>query len=211
MKQITEKEMWLEGQEDGIERHLEEEEFKANQEQRLKVQREKIQKKRRLEREKLLMISKSEEIILLAGLTGGKIEDLEVCLTDEDMRLKLKEEGRKKLNTENKRKKRLADKVRLEEIQEKEEVVADVLEACIEIGKGESGNNDDCNNDEMVVEDAVEYISSLKLGISLKDLQFREKLGRQKVLYKERTRRMRRMRAQRKEMYGCEDGRKRTC
>ena len=201
MKQIAEKD----GEDNG-ELLLEEENFKARQAQRLKVQREKIQKKRRLEKKKLNLISKSEDRFLL---TGGNIEDLEFFLTDEEKRLKLKEDGRKKLNTENKRKKRLADKLILEEIQEKEEVVADVLEACAEIGMGDwDGNNDDCDKTRMVVEHAaVEYISALKIGVSREDLQFREKLLGQEVLYKERVRRMR---SKRKESYGGKDGRKRN-
>ena len=136
MKQISEKEIWLArmGHEDNRELLSEQEDFKARQEQRLKVQREKIQNKRRIEKKRLQLISKSEDKFLL---TGGDIEDMELILTDEEKRLKLKDDERKKLNTENTRKKRLADKLRLEKIQEKEEFVADVLEACAEIGMGD--------------------------------------------------------------------------
>jgi hypothetical protein len=194
------------GQEDKSELLLEEEYFKARQEERLKVQREKIHKKRWLEKERLQRILESEERFILAG---GDIEDLEFFLTYEDKRLILKDEGRKKLNTENKRKKRLADKLRLEKIQEKEEFVADVLEACAEIGMGDwDDKSDDGNKIKIVVEHAaVEYISNLKLAISREDLQFREKLLGQKVLYKERVRRIR---AKRKELYGGKDRRKTT-
>ena len=196
MKQISDKEIWLArmGQEDKSELLLEEEYFKARQEHRLKVQRGKIHKKRWLEKERLQRILESEERFILAG---GDIEDLEFFLTYEDKRLILKDDGRKKLNTENKRKKRLADKLRLEKIQEKEEVVSDVLEACAEIAKQKSGTA------ELIVEDAVEYVSSLNLAISLEDLRFREKIERQKVLYRERVKRMR---SKKKEMYSCKSG-----
>ena len=201
MQKIAEKELLLKGvgQDDDSEQHFEEEEFKASEQERLRVQREKMREKRQAEKERLQKIAELEKRILLAG----RGDQVEVSLTPEEMRLKLKEEGRKKLNTENQRKKRLADKLRLEEIQEKEEVGADVLEACSEIAKGESGANEE--DDEASKEDAEEYLSSVKLEINVEDLQFKEKLERQRILNRERARRMR---AKKKELDGGKDGRK---
>lgn len=94
-----------------------EEEFKKKEEERKRIQRDRARERRLQEKLRLQQIAEQEQM----SSTSGDV-DSSLQLKEEDLVLKQQDEFKRKLNAERVQQKRLAEKLKLQEIQEKEEL-----------------------------------------------------------------------------------------